>query len=408
MIGTRPLWVLAMLGVALVGCEDEVVTSVPSKTKTTKDKGGKNKPSAKNEAKGKQPAASASAAKPTSKPPEKLAGGLGLGEVLALDGEHLYWTTRAGANCSGPPGSCKSTSDGTIRRIAKAGGIEKEVVGSLHNVSSIAFDDEHVLWTMCGSVDYVQRCQVTRVPKKGGKREVVFDAGPGLVNSVGYHADRTFWVEPGKDRIRYRGKAAKPDTLVEAGDVTEVLPWDDAAYWLEGRAPTEDGVIKKRPMRSVGKVGDDEKAGGDDEKAGGDDEKAGGDEKGSKEAEGGIVELASKRRSPRHLAADDTHVYWVETAETKDGKQDMVVMRVANGGGEPKRIVGDLSFVEDIAVAGERVVIATSDAVVWVPRGGGKSHVVASGLESPHGPAADETHAYWIADNKVWRAELPK
>jgi hypothetical protein len=313
---------------------------------------------------------SASAVMPQTKPPVKLADGPGLGKVIALHDGYLYWTTQAGANCT-TPGDCPSSSDGRIMRVQKDGGVPQEVAGGLDNVASLAFDDNNVLWSMCGLVDYVQRCRATIAPKTGGKRTLLFDAGPDLISSIVSAGDFAVWAEPGKKRLQKSdGKQPKPSVFTETGEVTDVLAQGSTVFWTEGRALAPEGMLKKVS------------------------------------AEGGPTTLATGRRLPRHLAADESHLYWVETEESEAGQSTQMILRVALDGGEPKPVVKNLPYIDGIAVAAKRVTFVTAEAVAWVPITGGKPVDLASAQKSPHGPAVDETHAYWIADDKVWRTEF--
>lgn len=366
MTSKRAACVLTLLSFVFVACDDDkpppapapkrprVVAKVPASAAA-------------------KPAASSSATVPKVDPPKQIGAGVGLGKLIALNGEYVYWITRAGANCSDKPEICGAASDGSIMRAPKEGGVPKEVVGSLYTPASLAFDERNVLWTMCGSVDYVQRCQVTMAPQEGGKRQMLFDAGPDLVDNVNWVGDRAVWAEPGKSRIEASDtKQDKPTVFAKTGEVTDVFAVGNTVYWTEGRALTPDGEVKKA---TVG---------------------------------GEPSTVASKRRLPHLITADEKYVYWAETVETKAGEPDQVIVQIDVAGGEPKTVVRGFSYIDDIAVAGDRLVFVTNDSVAWAPKSGGEPQTLASKLTSPHGPAADETHAYWIADDKVWRVEFPK
>jgi hypothetical protein len=238
----------------------------------------------------------------------------------------------------------------------------------LDNVDSLAFDEENVFWTMCGMVDHVQRCRVTGAPLGGGKRTLVFDAGPDLVASVAWAGGLLLWAEPGKNRVQKSDtKQSKPSPFAQTGDVTDMTAHGDAIFWSEGRALAPEGAIKRAS------------------------------------ADGTVTTVAKGRRFPRHIAVDGERVFWVESAESEAAPATHMIMSVEVGGGEPKVIAKDLPHVDGIAAAGSRVVVVAMDTVSWVPKGGGASVVLASELKSPAGPAADETHAYWISGDKVWR-----
>jgi hypothetical protein len=358
--------VLMLASIALVACDDD--KPPPRRAPRPKPVVAKVPASASARA-----VASSSAAAPKLNPPKRIGEGFGLGKVIALHEDYVYWVVRAGANCTDKPEICGAASDGSIQRAPKEGGVPKEVVGSLYTPASLAFDEKNVLWTMCGSVDYVQRCQVTTAPQKGGKRHVLYDAGPDLVENVAWAGSLAIWAEPGKSRIQGTDtKQDKPSLFAKTGDVTDVFAYGNTVYWTEGRALTPDGEVKQAPVG------------------------------------GAPSTLASKRRLPHLITADEKHVYWAETAETEAGQPNQVIVRLDVAGGEPKTVVRGLSYIDDIAVAGDRVVFVTADSVAWAPKSGGEPRTLAEKLKSPHGAAADDTHAYWIADDKVWRVEFPK
>lgn len=169
--------------------------------------------------------------------------------------------------------------------------------------------------------------------------------------------------------------------------------------------------------------------------------------------------LASTRRSPQKLKVDESHVYWIEAVDPKVGS-GLSVWRVAHGlplkpsptplpnfstvptrsappgtattpsfkpsaaasttsdgpdtSNGPKAlaksevVIASIPFADRIDVNDGRLVFVSSSEVGWGPTSGGSPSVVATGQKSPHGPAADKTHTYWSADDKIWQAELPK
>lgn len=358
--------VLTLATIALVACDDDKPPPPPARP--PKPVVAKVPASASARA-----VASSSAAAPKLNPPKRIGEGVGLGKVIALHGDYVYWVARAGSNCTNKPEVCGAASDGSIQRAPKEGGIPKEVVGSLYTPASLAFDDKNVLWTMCGTVDYVQRCQVTMAPQKGGKRQVLFDAGPDLVGNVAWAGTLAVWAEPGKSRIQGTDtKQGKPSLFAKTGDVTDVFAYGNTVYWTEGRSLAPEGAVKQAPVGGTPST------------------------------------LAAKRRLPHLITADEKYVYWAETAETEAGPPNQVIVRLDVAGGEPKTVVRGLSYIDDIAVAGDRLVFVTADSVAWAPKSGGKPQTLAEKLTSPHGAAADETHAYRIANDKVWRVEFPK
>ena len=349
----RALCALLLLSMGTVACDDKKEAAPEPKPKKAEVKASAS-------ARAPTVPSSSAAAAPKGRVPEKLADGPGLGKVIALHEGYLYWTTQAGFG--------SSSSDGRIVRLPKDGGVPQEVAGGLDNVDSLAFDAESVFWTMCGMVDHVQRCRVTGAPLGGGKRTLVFDAGPDLVASAAWAGGLLLWAEPGKNRVQKSDtKQSKPSPFAQTGDVTDMTAHGDVVFWSEGRALAPEGAIKQAS------------------------------------ANGAVTTVSKGRRFPRHLVVDGERVFWVESAESEAAPATQLIMSADVGGGEPKVIAKDLPHVDGIAVAASRVVVVAADTVSWVPKAGGPSVVLASGLKSPAGPAADETHAYWISGDKVWR-----
>ncbi len=347
----RALCALLLFSVGTVACDDKKAASSEPTPAPAEVSVSEPSPS---------PSPIVSAEAPKDRVPEKLADGPGLGKVIALHDGYLYWTTQAGAGTS--------SSDGRIVRLPKDGGVPQEVAGGLDNVDSVAFSADNVFWTMCGMVDHVQRCRVTGAPVGGGKRTLVFDAGPDLVASAAWAGEFLVWAEPGKNRLQKSDtKQAKPSPFVQTGDVTDMTAHGGAVYWSEGRALAPEGSVKRGT------------------------------------ADGAVTTVSKGRRFPRHLVVDGERVFWVETAEAEAAPATQVIMASDAAGGEPKVIAKDLPHVDGIAAAASRVVVVAGDTVSSFPQAGGASVVLASGLKSPAGPVADETHAYWIAGDKVWR-----
>lgn len=297
------------------------------------------------------------------RPVEKLMDGAGLGKVIALHDGYVYWTTQAGIG--------SSSSDGKIIRLPVDGGIPQEVAGGLDNITSLAFGDGNVFWTMCGTIEHVQRCRITQTPTSGGKRNLVFDAGPNQVAYAVWTGAHLLWAEAtNKSVMKTDTKQPKPAALTATGDVTSMVSRDNDIFWSEGRALAPDGAIMRSSLS------------------------------------GPALAVSKGRRFPRHLLVDGDRLIWVENSETEAGSVLHAIMTVEATGGEPKTIVKDLSHVEGIAVGGTKLLIMTSDTLTYVPKTGGESAVLVADLKSPAGPVATESHAYWISNDKIWRISL--
>jgi hypothetical protein len=256
--------------------------------------------------------------------------------------------------------------------MPREGGVAQEVTGGLDTVSSLSFDKENVLWSMCGLVDHVQRCRLMVSPKEGGKRTVLFDAGPDMISAFTTVADGMVWAEPGKKRLqRLEGKSQKPTQLAETGDITDLFVHGDTVFWTEGRGLTPNGLIKKV------------------------------------QANGTPTVIAKDRRHPRHLTGNDTHLFWVETQESETGTSMQTILAMTHDGTEAKPVIDAVSHIGGVGVAGKHMAFITTDSLVWASASGGEQRVIASGLTSPHGPELDEKYVYFIAQGKLWRLALP-
>ncbi|MCL2825211.1 MAG: hypothetical protein FWD57_14570 [Polyangiaceae bacterium] len=307
------------------------------------------------------PADSSYSGNDSDKGPEVLAAGSGFGKILAVSDGNLFWAVDP---------SSPTSQDGRIVRMPRDGGVYRDVAGGLDKVTSIAFDDMNLYWTMCGISAHVQRCRVTRVPKGGGKRSLVFDAGPTMVTHAASAWDIVAWAEPGANRLMKSTGQTTPTAFVSVSDVTDVASSGNSIVWAEGRGFQQTGSIKQ--------VG----------------------------SSGAVTTVAKGRRFPRHLCVDGRRAFWVETSAPDAGAAANEIVAVGLDGGEPTTIAGGLPHVEGMAVAASRIVVAFAESIEWLPATGGDRVVVASKQKVPVSPVADQTHAYWISEHKVWRMSL--
>lgn len=101
--------------------------------------------------------------------------------AVALDDEHVYWSTW------GPHKSGSYKPYGKVFRAPKAGGAPMEIAGGQTAPTSLAVDDTHVFWTNIGSGE------VLRAKKTGGA-PLVLARGQSMPNAVAVDAREVYWV----------------------------------------------------------------------------------------------------------------------------------------------------------------------------------------------------------------------
>lgn len=91
----------------------------------------------------------------------------------------------------------------------------------------------------------------------------------------------------------------------------------------------------------------------------------------------------------QRIEVDATHAYWT----TVDGR----LMRAAFGGGEPELLLAGLVDAGDLALDGDRVVVASGGSLLAVPRAGGAAIPLVEEVASVVQLAADASGIYWMA-----------
>jgi hypothetical protein len=102
--------------------------------------------------------------------------------------------------------------------------------------------------------------------------------------------------------------------------------------------------------------------------------------------------------SDRGIAADDTYVYWVNTAGD--------VMRIPLGGGTPKALAySQQSSAIAVDATGVYWANGGDGTVMMVPLDGGAPATLVTGLGYPRGIAIGARSVYWFdGQGEVWMA----
>lgn len=114
--------------------------------------------------------------------------------AVALDDEHVYWSTW------GPHMSGDYKPYGKVFRAPKAGGAAMELATGQTAPTSLAVDDTHVYWTNIGSGEVVRA-------KKTGGALLVLARGQSMPDAVAVDAREVFWVNSNTGGV---GVAAVP------------------------------------------------------------------------------------------------------------------------------------------------------------------------------------------------------
>lgn len=91
----------------------------------------------------------------------------------------------------------------------------------------------------------------------------------------------------------------------------------------------------------------------------------------------------------QRIEVDATHAYWTTTG----GR----LVRAAFGGGAEEELLGDLQDVGDLALDGDRVVLAAEGRIVAVPKVGGPPVILVEDVDGVVTLVADASGIYWMA-----------
>lgn len=276
-----------------------------------------------------------------------LAKGESPGEI-ALGGDWVYWTDEKA---------------GSVSRVPKKGG-KAEVIASRQSMpQAIVADTGAVYWgTMLKP-----RSIKARSHSGGDIRTVVADVPSGWGVSLAVADDRLFWAPNAVDAeismVPAGGGGGK--VLAKGQFMPKLAVHDGALYWLSTGTKTRGpGAVMKVSL------------------------------------DGGSPKvLAPNQPEPDAIAVDDSGVYWTRREEPA------ALMMVGVDGGKPSVVAGDLKNPMKIALDGDAVYWteigesiqddAGGGRVTKKPKGEGSPVALATDLGKPTGIAVDETHVYW-------------
>jgi hypothetical protein len=120
---------------------------------------------------------------------------------------------------------------------------------------------------------------------------------------------------------------------------------------------------------------------------------------------GNALTIAAKQKGPRELALNGNYIYWIDAGS--DDSEQPTIRRAMRDGTEQKKLA---------AVGDAHGLFANSTGLYWANTRAGAIMrlppnietpvVVVSGLKAPVDLAVDETHAYWVGDDGVYRVEI--
>ena len=262
-----------------------------------------------------------------------LASGQNIPRNLIVNEGYLYWMNE-GLRAEGKPGIFRvATSGGQVQTLWEGKGVEGIAIAN-GSVFAIVPREEQVL----------------RIPKAGGKAEVVVSEHAGL-SAIAADASYVYWTsEEGIVRVPHQGGTPKP---ILTGLVPPVgLSLDRGTlYWYSAI----DGKVMRAPV-----------SGG----------------------------------TPRKWLAPELtlHQYFVDNGDFffALGSQGKVeIRRSSAAGGSPATIAGGQMIPVDFAADGSNVYWTTGDAVMRAPRNGGTAVAVVTGTDRSIGVAVDQSSVYW-------------
>ena len=158
--------------------------------------------------------------KDLSEPTEELAGGLHHPHKLVADDEHVYWLELG----------CAPNRDGTVKRLAKAGGSPEVLANGLRGPIDLDLDRQHVYWTD-GWGNY--EGALMRVVKAGGAAETLASEqdGPAAVRvRNGY----VYWPTMDDEIWRIRTSGGAREWVIGWAEMRgwHIVVDDKKVYWI--------------------------------------------------------------------------------------------------------------------------------------------------------------------------------
>ena len=274
--------------------------------------------------------------------PVILAGEQAGARLLAVDTEHLYWTTTS----TSPSGATE-----TIWKLAKSGGTPSAVVRDVASLGAIAASAGDLYWSVSVSG------QIFRLPKDSSASELVLNLGRPAQLAVSRHG--LYWLDGAAGsvmRANIDGTAAV--AVAEGQRGAGQLQLDDSnVFWMnnEGHKVLAYTVMKA-PL-----------------------------------AGGAVTSIAGDQQIAQGFALDADHVYITTMNQ---------LLRVGKDGTGLRLLASDQSVTGAPAVDSTRVYWAVSTtegaSVMSTPKDASTPATVAASLTFPVAVATDLTSVYWL------------
>lgn len=286
-------------------------------------------------------------------PPVALARNVGVPEGLAVAGNDVFWVEGGNLRKVSVGGTPTTLATGT----RCAGGADTPVV-----------DNVYAFWVTseCSPDTY----SIRRVPISGGTPTTFVTTSIPIL-TMAADAGNLYWMEnrfpDANGAIRTMAESGGSPVTLAAGFVSRAQTFalnGSSVFYTEANFPATDNLVK------VSLPG------------------------------GAPVRLATLDVTPKKLAADETHVYWVDSAGVS-------ALPTAGGAIVPLATVGNSPL--DLALRGGDVVWTETTgpahgetgAVKSVPKAGGALSILFQGGDAPRQLATDETWIYWTEGGPI-------